>query len=148
MTIATLTQPLEMSKRCPANLGVIDGRYQLVKWNSPPSVQAGALYLPSVNWLVFDMSPEPLRRVFRFVHGTSDYTCVGSPADSLSPVQSWTRGQYVYADACEMRFPADAPAGVYQVYTGMQAADGQLLPSSSADTPWLQAGQVEVQPHG
>jgi hypothetical protein len=149
VTLAHLAQPLARAESCPANLGVIDEKFQLVKWNSPPEVNTDELYLPSVNWLTLDASPVPMRRAFRFSHEATgtEYTCVGSPSEAQIPVQSWAHGQYVYFDQCRMVFPPDAPRGAYAVSVGMQDSDGQLLPATTPDgeqASWLPAGQISL----
>ncbi len=153
VTLAQLDQPLATAAACPPNLGVIDRKFQLLKWNSPAAVDAGVVYLPSVNWLVLDASPVPLTRVFRLTHAETGqvYTCTGSPSEAQIPVQSWARGTTVYFDQCQMQFPADAPVGRYDVAVSMETEDGALLPAVPPDgTPgaWLSAGQVEVTRHG
>ncbi len=153
VTLAQLDQPLATAAACPPNLGVIDGKFQLVKWNSPETVDTGVVYLPSVNWLVLDESAAALTRVFRLTYAETGqvYTCAGSPSEAQMPVQSWARGTTAYFDQCQMQFPADAPAGRYIVGVGMETADGRLLPAVQPDgTPgeWLSAGEVEVKPHG
>lgn len=145
VTLASLDQPLMRSPRCLANLGVINNAFQLLKWNSPPEVEADTLYLPSVNWLTLDPSPVPLQRVIQFTHETTDatYTCPGG----LVPVQAWKRGETVYFDQCQMRFPPDAPKGTYLASVGIQDSDGQLLPALTPDgepVAWLPAGQIEL----
>ena len=147
--ITQLDQPLATAKNCPADLGVIDDSYQLVKWNSPAAVKTGEVYLPSVNWLVLRASPTPLNRVFQFTHQDTGktYTCVGSPSQGLIPIPSWKRGSTIYFDQCVMQFPADAPLGQYRVLVGMENQNAHLLPALQPDgeqTSWLQAGQVEV----
>lgn len=145
VTLASIDQPLARSQSCTASLGVIDGRFQLVKWNSPPEVEADTLYLPSVNWLTLDPSPAALRRVFQFTHEETGaaYTCLGT----YVPVETWQRGETIYFDQCPMRFPPDAPRGTYSVSVGIQTLDEELLPALTPDgeaVNWLPAGQIEV----
>jgi len=149
-----LTPPLTTAASCPPNLGVIDQRFQLLKWNSPESIQRGELYLPSVNWLVLEASASPLTRLFRFVHTESgtEYGCSGSPSGGQIPISGWQRGETVYFDQCQMRFPVDAPPGDYRVYTGMQTLSGEMLPASAAserteaERGWLLTGQIHINP--
>lgn len=146
--LAQLDVPFAVASNCLENLGVIDERYQLVRWNSPPEVARGELYLPSVNWYVRQAGDQPATRVFTLVHeeNGATYTCAGSPAPRLP--HSWLRAEQVFFDHCVFPMPADAPTGRYQVYVSMvDGAAGEALAAVTPDgdvTERLLAGGIEV----
>ncbi|MDX2161417.1 MAG: glycosyltransferase family 39 protein [bacterium] len=149
----SLQAPQRTADTCPPAIGVIDGRFRLVKWNSPESVRVGEVYLPSVNWLMLGDSQPGITRVFRFVHEASgaEMLCSGSPSEDRLPISRWRRAESVFFDQCQMRFAADAPSGAYRVYTGIETASGERLPVESAldadaaAVGWLYTGRVSVQ---
>ncbi len=146
LTLASLSQPLVRAPSCPEKLGMIAGQYQVVKFNSPPVVHSGETYLPSLNWIVFDPVAEAAERVYTFTHeqtGTR-YTCTGSVAPQVYDVRVWQHGQEVFFDVCTMKFPADAPPGVYRVAVGITSADQQYLAASGADGVPLPDGLIPV----
>lgn len=146
LVLAPLSAVLEKAASCPAKLGVIAGNYQIVKFNSPPAVQPGETYLPSLNWLVFDPDPRAEARIFTFTHTDTDmqYTCTGSLAPQIYDVSTWQHGQEVYFDTCTMKFPPDASPGIYRVEAGILDADEHYLEAVSASGDPLPTGMVYV----
>lgn len=124
-----ISQPIARADTCPTNLGVIDGAYQIVRFNSPDAIARGAAYLPSLNWIVYEPSPHAALRIFSFTHEASGavYTCAGSPSDVFRTLPMWRRGEYLYFDQCAMRFPPEAPSGAYTVAVGIQNTNGAYL---------------------
>ena len=128
ISLATIPAGLARADSCPADLGVIGGGYQVVKFNSQREISRGDPYLPSVNWIVRDTGGGALVRIFYFKSLSSGevYECVGSPYYWPG---LWKVGEQVFFDACQMEFPADMPSGRYQVGVALQDANSRLLPA-------------------
>jgi hypothetical protein len=125
MELASVPAGLSYAASCPANLGMIGG-YQVVKFNSPPTLARGDSYLPSINWIVRDNGAGAALRTFYFTHADSGqvYPCVGSPY--FHP-DRWRVGEQVFFDSCQMQFPPDAPPGRYTVGVALEDADAKRL---------------------
>ena len=146
LTLASLQTTLERNTRCPDNLGMIAGGYEVTKFNSPATVHPNEPYLPSLNWIVYSPAANAAARVLVFTHadtGTT-YTCSSSPIAPIYDVAQWTRGEQVSFDVCTMEFPDDAPMGDYHAAVGITDADGQYLPAVSGSGEAAANGLVTV----
>jgi hypothetical protein len=135
ITLATLNPGFGKAASCPDNLGVLASGYQVIKFNSPPTIRPSETYLPSVNWLVLAPSSEIAARRFTFTHLDTGmtYTCDGSPAPEYYDITRYVRGEEIFFDSCSITFPTDAPLGSYRVSIAAIAANGSLLPAVNDD---------------
>lgn len=146
LMLAALNADFHTAASCPENLGVLAGGYQVVRFNSPATLRPGETYLPSVNWLVLAPSPEAVARRFSFTHAESGttYTCDGSTAPVFYDMTRYVRGEEVYFDSCAMHFPAEAPAGSYNVSVSVLNANHRVLPAVSGSGQTLEDGLLPV----
>lgn len=121
---------LPQGVNCPANLGIIDGGYQIVRLNTPETVARGENYQPALNWIVLHKTPEAYGRRFVFTHTETGVTYTCEFIDRTMNV--WVSGEYVFSDRCVIVLPDDAPTGVYTISViGLNAA-GEPLPAVGA----------------
>jgi hypothetical protein len=146
LVLAALDADFRTAASCPQNLGVLADGYQVVRFNSPATIGADETYLPSVNWLVLTPSPEAVARRFSFTHAESGttYTCDSSTAPVFYDMTRYVRGEEVYFDSCAMHFPADAPAGGYNVSVSVLNANQTALPAVSGSGQTLEDGLLPV----
>lgn len=146
LVLATLDANFRTAVSCSENLGVLAGGYQVVRFNSPATIRGDETYLPSVNWLVLAPSPEAVSRRFTFSHAESGstYTCDGSTAPVFYDMTRYVRGEEVYFDSCAMDFPAEAPAGSYNVSVSVLNANHTVLSAVSGSGQTLEDGLLPV----
>jgi 4-amino-4-deoxy-L-arabinose transferase-like glycosyltransferase len=143
--LGTTAQALPRYNDCPGNLGIIQGNYQVAKFNAPPETRLGQTYVPSVNWLVFEPQPNAIARIFVFRHDATGLEFMCSQA--ARQVSTWVRGEVVFFDGCPMQFPPDAPRGAYTVLVGIQNEQFRYLPAVDANgtpTPLIPIGSVTL----
>lgn len=141
VSLGTITAPGGIAQGCISPLGRIAG-YTVVKYTGPDTARAGGVVLPSVNWIIEDVSPDFASRVYSFTHVETgqSFTCTRMDGD----VSQWTRGTYRYFDRCVFTFPDDAPPGVYQVSVSLLDASGAPLPATGPDGEALADGQIPL----
>src|SRR5690606_32804664 len=141
--LGTLDPPFaQVPEVCPQTLGVIAGGYRITQFNSPASVRIGETYLPSLNWIVTETSPDVAGRAFIFTHeGTGEQYLCGAIDNA---VQTWRLGEYRYFDRCPMTFPPEASPGVYMVSIGLVNAAGEWMPATDAAGEPLPDNAVRV----
>lgn len=142
VSLGTITEPLAQAQSCPDTLGIIAGGYRLTRFNSPPIIQRGEIYLPSLNWIITQPTPEALGRTFIFTHDQTaeQFTCSGMDLG----VQTWELGEYVYFDRCPVTFPPEAAVGTYTVSVVLTGAAGEWLPAADLSGNPIPGGAVRV----
>ncbi|MFN8530139.1 MAG: hypothetical protein U0670_16185 [Anaerolineae bacterium] len=152
LPLGQLDAALSPAASCPAFLGSFDGEVLAQSYRAPLTLNAGSLYLPSINWVV-QRPVSAVERSYQMTHletGTI-YTCSGEPRLNTYPFAKWTPGETVYFDECALNLPPDAPLGRYEVAVRLRDASGQSLPafdSQGADVSsgWLTVASVNVIP--
>jgi hypothetical protein len=131
-----------VSASCPPDLGTIGARYRLWGFDTPAEVAREENYQPSARWIVEqrDAAAQTRRFIFRQQQGSAEYMC--EFADR--PVSIWEEGEIVYVDRCPLRFPAQAPPGLYDASVVLLDANGQPLPAQDAAGQPLQDGRVPL----
>jgi hypothetical protein len=155
LNLTTINDTLQQAESCPANMGVIGGGLQLLKYNAPPKITLQGqpvIYLPSVNWLARTIPPDAYVRVYQLSNAESGavYNCSGYPRQDTYPFEKWSAGETVYFDECVLTIPPDAPKGSYTVSVGVQRTDGTLLEAvDSTGSPvasnLIPVGKLEIQ---
>lgn len=146
LMLARLTSGFRTAASCPANLGILAGGYQITRFNSPPTIHPGEIYLPSVNWLVLAPSADAAGRRFSFTHEESGttYACESSPAPEYYNIARYVRGEEIFFDSCTISFPPEAPLGSYTVSLTALGADGGSLPAETQDGQPVENGLLPV----
>ncbi|MBI1278934.1 MAG: hypothetical protein GC179_12470 [Anaerolineaceae bacterium] len=147
--LGSINDTLGVAASCPANLGMIGGGLQLLKFNSVPTVSVQAqpvYYVPSVNWLARNIPEDAYARVYVLIHNETGtvFTCAGFPRQDTYPFTKWSSGETVYFDECLMTIPPDAPKGLYTVNVGVQTADNQWLSAADSSGTTVAAGYIAV----
>lgn len=127
---------------CPPDLGTIGAGYRLWGFDSPAEVAREENYQPSARWIVEQRDPAARARRFIFSQqqGAAEFVCDFSDR----PVDMWDEAEIVYVDRCPLRFPAQAPTGLYDVSVVLLNADGQPLPAQDAAGQPLLGGRVPL----
>ena len=153
-SLALNSTELPRAASCTDSMGVFEGSFQVVRYNSPEIASRSESFLPSVNWYVRETPTRTdLARTYRLVaeDGQTEYRCTGQPRLGVFPFSRWKRGIAVYFDECAVHFPEDAPLGNYEVYVGLEEPEGDLLLLTSAseeqeDPHWLHVGRLDLEP--
>ncbi len=149
INVGTINDMLEVAAACPVNKGVIGGGLQLLKYNTPTTlnIQTDPVYfVPSVNWLVRDLPAEAVNRIYVITQASSSttYQCSGVPRQNTYPFARWSLGETIYFDECVTIIPKDAPKGDYVISVGVQDVEGKWLSAvDSSGTP-LADGLVPI----
>lgn len=147
--LGAINEQMGMAAACPANLGIIGGGLQIVKNNTPASLELtgeGAYFVPSVNWLARSIPEQAVTRVYTVTQQDSDttFTCAGTPRQQTYPFNRWTVGETIYFDECVMLLPPTIPTGTYIIQVGVQDKQGNWLPAAAPDGTPLADGQVMI----
>jgi hypothetical protein len=128
IVLGQLSEPLPRAAACPPLLGIVDNKLLVTRYTGPLTARAGTLFLPAVNWYVVGLSPAYLRTyTLSAVDGSGGYTCPGQPRLGTYPFSLWHPGETVFFDECDLRIPADAPPGKYEVLLTVTDAQGSPL---------------------